>query len=400
MQNDPERTHKFEVTVSVNFDEVAGIWPPMKRAGSGSELPRAFAFQCREFISGWLNTVGRARRTQGVFVVVRDAQSNPLMLLPLAMERRCGVRVLGFIDGGLSDYNAPVLFQSAANVDEQMAREIWKDVYDALPRFDVLILEKVPKFVLDIPNPLGFLVSAPERNSGHVVSLTEQRWRESQRRSAEIKDSRRQMRRLEAIGPVRFLMASKKDTSEKILEKMIEQKRRRYLETRGLDGFERPGYREYFRAMTRHYWPSGCIHISALLVGDDIVATHWGLFTTDRFYYLMPAYEANWSKYSPGRLLMEELVRWCQEQGLPSFDLGIGDEKYKMRFNGAELKLFRGMYATSILGLSYLSVIRARKRIRETCVGKVLLYVRRRASLAWSCRLEQPVRKKSVSSVP
>jgi CelD/BcsL family acetyltransferase involved in cellulose biosynthesis len=99
-------------------------------------------------------TIAFARNMETLFVAVVDAERKPLMLLPLGMQRRCGVRILTFLDGGLSDYNSPVLFPATRDWGEDDVRIFWRGLRHILPRFDIAILDKMTDQIGDLPNPL------------------------------------------------------------------------------------------------------------------------------------------------------------------------------------------------------------------------------------------------------
>jgi CelD/BcsL family acetyltransferase involved in cellulose biosynthesis len=147
-----------------------------------------------------------------------------------------------------------------------------------------------------------------------------------------------------------------------------------------VNGFDRPGAREYFKKMTTALLPSGHVHISACFVGDEIIATHWGFVAANRFYWIMPAYEGGvWSKYSAGRLLMEELISWAYGEGLAVFDLGIGDEPYKFKISDSVVELFRGVTANTRLGKIFVALNHWRRYFGTTNFGIYLKDVRLRA---------------------
>jgi len=51
---------------------------------------------------------------------------------------------LRFLDGGLSDYNAPVVFPPVRDWDTKTVRSIWNALRKHIPAFDIAILEKMP----------------------------------------------------------------------------------------------------------------------------------------------------------------------------------------------------------------------------------------------------------------
>src|SRR5450759_3425056 len=102
--------------------DLAGLWPRTDDVGPA----RCYAFQCADILEVWHDTIGAARRTQALFVAIVDAEDRPLMLLPLGIERRHGLRALTFLDGGVSDYNAPIVFPVARDWDTRTIGTVWQ----------------------------------------------------------------------------------------------------------------------------------------------------------------------------------------------------------------------------------------------------------------------------------
>src|SRR5262249_16118538 len=147
---------------------------------------------------------GEARKVQPLFVRVDDERGTPLLLLPLGIERRRGAHAFTFLDGGVADYNAPVLFPGADRAD---ASALWQEVERALPRVDAIVFDKMPAEVMCHPKPLRFLASGTSAPSAHVIPLHGD-WPRYQRTVLHrAKDSRRKRRRLAEAGGLRFIVA-------------------------------------------------------------------------------------------------------------------------------------------------------------------------------------------------
>jgi len=66
-----------------------------------------------------------------------------------------------------------------------------------------------------------------------------------------------------------------------------------------------------------------------LVSGSSTIAAGMGYLDGDSFIFHIFGYDPAWNTYSPGRLLLERILRWCFERGVKSFDLLPGDEPYK-----------------------------------------------------------------------
>lgn len=320
----------IRVVVESDIARFASVWPRTTTPTSS----RRYVFQCADLVEVWCDTLGKAQKIEPCFVAVLDARDDPLLLLPLGIRRRKGVRELVFLDADVSDYNAPVLFAGARAWDQSTMRAAWREIEDKLPDFDIAVLKKMPECVGDWPNPLRFLGTGRSVAQGHGMTLPA-RWNDrGERILPDSAGARRRERQMSKLGTVSIEIAGAARDASHFLDAMIEMKRRHYIEVRGVDLFEsEPGYLEFYIEGTRRLLP-GCVHLSALKLDGDILAAHWGHVLGERFYMLMPAFrrDGEWPRYSPGRVLNDFLIRWSVSQGLEMFDFGFGDEPYKDRY--------------------------------------------------------------------
>ncbi len=76
--------------------------------------------------------------------------------------------------------------------------------------------------------------------------------------------------------------------------------------------------------------------VSALYADDALIAVHLGLRHRGTLHYWFPAYDPEWSRYSPGSVLLLEMAEAMASEGVDTFDLGKGREGYKERFAGGD----------------------------------------------------------------
>jgi len=362
--------------VSDDIRDFRPLWPMSGDSGAA----RRYAFQSADFIDTWCATIGAARRTQYAFVGVFTARGQPVMLLPLGIEMRSGLRVLTWLDGGVVDYNAPVLFPASQDLAPATLAAFWSALRGLLPPVDLALLEKMPGEIDGFRNPLLALGATPYPHAGYVTTLSGlsgqgagdgnkgkgdkgDKGKGGSLRLPFAQDTRRNRRRLGEMGTLVFRRAETAAERQRFLAAMIRQKTRRYIETRGTDGFVRPGYRAFFEQATERFAQSGLLHLSAIMLDETILATHWGYVAGSRFYYLMPSYEGgDWPRYSPGRLLMHWLIEGAAGEGLTAFDQGIGDEAYKARYCDRVVPLSQIETAFTLKGRAFLVLRRARRR--------------------------------------
>lgn len=363
-------SERLYVRIARDLAAFGDVWPRIDNLGD----TRAYVFQCAGIVEAWIDTFGRARGTEIVLVLVEDADRAPLMAFALGIETRSHIRLLSFLDAGVSDYNAPILFPRYRSWDKAKFPALWTRLLDLAGNFDACLLTKLPPDIEGIANPLLQLKAAEGMTSAHCATLPASPEEAAKRVIPHAKGLRRKRRRLEERGEVSFLVAESEADKDRVLEAMIRQKTRKYLETRGFDGFQRPGFREYYAELTRRSGPAGPAHLSAFMVGDRIIASHWGLLAKDRFYSLMPAFDGDeeWARRSPGRMLLEHLIEWSIARGYRLFDFGIGDEEYKDEYCDKTIPLYEVVRARTIRGYMFVSLYKTLSSLKRTTIWRAL----------------------------
>lgn len=68
---------------------------------------------------------------------------------------------------------------------------------------------------------------------------------------------------------------------------------------------------------------------SEVLLNSDVISQHVGFIHNSELYYYMPIFDREYSSYSPGKLLLCELIQYCKENNVSYFNFLRGGESYK-----------------------------------------------------------------------
>jgi CelD/BcsL family acetyltransferase involved in cellulose biosynthesis len=114
---------------------------------------------------------------------------------------------------------------------------------------------------------------------------------------------------------------------------------------------------------TRHRWIRGLLEElcnlsgesiagvqSELRVGDEIIASHFGLRSRTRLHWWLPAYEPRWKQWNPGSALLLETIKASSERGVERIDLGKDLTRYKKEFMNESLVVQQGIFHLSSWG--------------------------------------------------
>ena len=132
----------------------------------------------------------------------------------------------------------------------------------------------------------------------------------------------------------------------------------------------------FYRNLVGNGVESGYVVVSALSVGEEVVATLLGIRNGSRYVMVRISNAgAKWSNCSPGRLIIERSMAALHKDGIREFDFSIVNYAYKRRFGVAPLPLVDITASLSWRGLPYALRERAAYELRR--YPRLAPYVRR-----------------------
>lgn len=324
------------------------------------ELTPSTPFQHPQWYDAWYGAFAGAEGVEPLIAIVTDASTGEqAALLPLIRRRQNNVAIVEFADLDLTDYNAPIL-GCAAPRDAKAARALWRSLKSALRRMpdaaDLIRLRKVPVDLDDRPNPLTLLDAAgPCSLNGNLVIIGEDydAWRHTLAKTVR-KELERSWRVFTRDPAASFAIV--KDTSEalRILSTTEVQQGTR-MRSLGLNFIlNDETCAAFYRNLVRDGVGNGYALVTALTVGDEVVATLLGIRNGARYVMIRISNAGEkWSNCSPGRLIIERTMAALHKDGVREFDFSIGNYDYKRRFGVMRLPLVDISAALSWRGWPY-----------------------------------------------
>jgi CelD/BcsL family acetyltransferase involved in cellulose biosynthesis len=343
-----------------------------KRAGArwgdpGSATP----FQDWQWLEAWYGAFAAIDSVEPLIAIISNAAtSEQAVLLPLIRRMHNGIRIVEPADLDLTDYNAPMLGPAAPR-DAKAARAMWRDLRDALRRLpggaDLIRLRKMPVELDGRPNPLALLDGAgPCALNGNVAITGDDfdAWRFTLERTVR-KELERSWRVFTRDAAAAFKIVADKDEALRVLSTMETQQGDR-MQHLGLNFVLNDEiYAAFYRNLVHDNVASGYAVLSALTVGDEVVATLLGIRRGARYVMVRISNAGEkWSNCSPGRLIIERTMAALHKDGIRQFDFSIGNYAYKRRFGVQRIPLVDLTAALSWRGLPYALRDRAARWLR------------------------------------
>ena len=329
-------------------------------------------FQHRQWYEGWYGTFANTGGIVPLLAVITDASSGErAALLPLILRRQDGIRIIEFADLDLTDYNAPLLGPAAPR-DARSARLMWRGLLAALRKVpggaDLIRLRKLPADIDGRSNPLAMLDAAgPCSLNGNLVITggDYDAWRHTLERTTR-KELERSWRVYTRHPGADFRLAATADEALKILATTEVQQGTR-MQSLGLNFIlNEEGCADFYRGLVRDGVASGYVVVSALIAGEEIVATLLGIRTGPRYVMIrISNASGKWSNCSPGRLIIERTMAALHQDGVREFDFSIGNYAYKRRFGVSRTSLVDVSAALSWRGLPHALRDRVARQLRR-----------------------------------
>ena len=292
-----------------------------------------------------------------LIAVISDAATGrDIALVPMISHVRRGIRIVEFADLGVSDNNAPILAPDAT-LDAAAAHAISRALVEALralpDRFDLLRLRKMPAEVGGKPNPLVSMGRIGSSSLNGNLVLMGDDYADYQ---ASIK--RLQMPRCWRVfsrhDGARFEIATDVARAHELLDVMDTQQQTRMRKLGSRFVLNDESHVRFYREVVRQGIAEGYAVVSALVCEEGIVGTSFGVRHGATYYLLRISHAGDsWSSCSPGRLIIERTMAALHAQGVRRFDLSIGNQDYKRRFNAERVPLTDVSVALTWRGLPF-----------------------------------------------
>jgi CelD/BcsL family acetyltransferase involved in cellulose biosynthesis len=331
------------------FDGPAAQWRLLER-----QAP-AHIFQSHLWASTWHRHVGRPRGIEPRIVVIHGDDGAPDCVLPFGIRKAMGGRLLEWIGGEHADYQGGLFSpRFLTETTPESFRQLWNAILARLGPVDAINLVRQPRRLGGFDNPFLALGhrDAPTGAYHTVVGDDFDTYYKAKRSSRSRHTDRSKQKKLAAAGEIRFVLTDSADAIARAVDVMLEQKAGRLAEMGAPNPFTPEGVPEYLKTYAAAAGPDHAV-VARLDCGDEVVAVAYGLRKDERFYYYIHSMTLGpLNRFSPGKLLMYELMQWTIPRGVRIFDFTIGDEDYKNDWCEGQLPLFENVSALTLRGMA------------------------------------------------
>jgi CelD/BcsL family acetyltransferase involved in cellulose biosynthesis len=315
------------VDIVTDLGAAEPVWRAFEEPGHLSTPYQQF-----DMLSPWQRLVGSHEGALPFIVIARDAEQRPLALLPLSLRQSHGVRTACFMGGKHATFNMGLW--NAEFAAQAVVADLDALVAPLRGRVDVLSLTQQPKRWNDQQNPFALLPRQRAINGCPLLVMEPggppaSRISNSFRRRLKSKE-----KKLQALAGYRYHLATTDADVIRLLDWFFHVKPMRMAEQKLPNVFAEPGVEQFIRSACLSTRGEGrVIDIHALECDEEVIAIFAGVADGQRFSMMFNTYTlSEHARYSPGLILMRNIIDRYAERGYRSLDLGIGSDDYKRMF--------------------------------------------------------------------
>lgn len=310
-------------------------------------------YQRFDFVAAWQRQVGEREGLVPFIVIGCDAERRPLLLLPLAVRHAYGARCASFMGGKHSTFNMALWDRDFAANATQAELEGLIAAIAQRAEADVLALHQQPLRWRDLPNPLALLAHQPSANDCPLLVMEPAAAPATLVSNSFRRRLKGKERKLQPLPGYRYHVATTEADVTRLLDWFFRVKPQRMAEQKLPNVFAEPGIEDFIRKACTTPLANGkhVIDIHALECDEEVIAIFAGVADGHRFSMMFNTYTMSpSSKYSPGLILMRDIIDDYAGQDYRALDLGIGSDDYKRLFCKDNEPIFDSFIALSQRG--------------------------------------------------
>ena len=330
--------------------ELCEMWKNLESSSSN------YFFQSFNWQKLWFDHQMKYNNKIENYTVVIFKNNDVIMILPFNIHHNNYFKVLRWSGFPFSDYNAPII-KNDVEISKVEFLFLWESIISNND-FDCVFLDNQPEKIMNSNNPFFIFLKKRINNYFYFIKFNEK----FEIKKKEFDNIKYQTKRLKNLGKLEFKIAKDKDEINKVLNFIILNKSNQYDRTNAWNLFKIKSHRKLFELSNLNL--SENVDLSYISLNDGIIAAQSGYQYKKRYYYLFPAYNYEYRKFSPGKILLQNMIVNCKTHLFDYFDLTIGSENYKENFSNYKMSSAIFFYSKNLKGFIYIFFLKLKYFIK------------------------------------
>ena len=313
-------------------------------------------FQDYNWQSLWFDEVIKNTKKSIIIVGVYD-NKKIIGIFPFEIKKIFNINILNFTGFPFSDYS-DCLFDD----------KFLPSSYDLVNKlFDYLRIQKKIDIIqlYNLTSKSNFLKffknSRFEKSPFKAFQIIKKKGQEELLNKRFVQDTKRQIKRLSLIGNLSFKISNTEMEKKRIIDFFFTHKEKQLIKTNNWNYLKNKNYRNFLYKL----FLKRCGHVSHLELNKEIIAVHLGFFENNKFLYIFPTYSDKFLNYSPGNILLFNLINFSFDNGGELFDFTIGNEFYKKKLSNNMIDIYYKNLPITMYGKFLIPFIFLKKYLKK-----------------------------------
>ena len=342
----------LDVCIRTKFETLEKNWLSLEADGVCS------LYQRYHWTKAWYENVGAPARFSPRLIEV-SRHGETLCILPMGLRKRGPFTILTWLGDTHTNFHmglySPELLKSAKPDD---IRSLIDFIVKKVGHADVLELCCQPVVWRGHTNPFTFLKWQESHNHSFALELSSDLNSVLDRKNGarKRKKHRWQTNKLKEYGGAKLLIAKTPEDVDRVLQTSMQQMSQRFDRSGIWNRFEDIGVGDFFRemAIAQLDEQEPALLLYGLEIDGELQATFAGGVSQKQFSgCFISLTDGEFSKISPGELMIYLVIEDCVKKGLEVFDLGRGEERYKTSWCDVTIPMFDTAIALTKLGILF-----------------------------------------------
>ncbi|HTM76134.1 MAG TPA: GNAT family N-acetyltransferase, partial [Devosia sp.] len=317
-------TERMEiVTTTERLAAIGPAWTALWQRTDG------LMFQSHAWIAAWWATVPD-REVRSLRIGLLWQGEHLVAVLPLALSRRKGLRMLEWAANAHSDYEDALL---APDCPHMALQRLWTEL-SASGGFDLVRLNRLLPGALanGLVEGTSLRLNHRQETSYRVAGdwTTGVAWFNAQPKKTR-QNYRRGRKVLEDAGDLQFRLLPPDAPLGPVLDRLAELKRK-WLSARAIESELFDDGAIALAALVAALAKAGVLHVFVLESQGDVIAVSLNFVQRGIMMAFVTTYDPDFERASPGMVLMMDYIQWSIDHGLTTVDFLCGAEAFKRRF--------------------------------------------------------------------
>ncbi len=267
---------------------------------------------------------------------------KPIAIIPLCISKTMAGTKCTWLGGSKINYSTPILCQAfeelcPQNMFEQFSTALVSALKERFAEIDLFEFRNQPVAFNGHRNPLVPMSTRPAISDSYRMKLQgnfDELFRERRSKRARRVLAKKRKNLQQDLGAVSLLKCNSRNEVDLILEAFFRQRDARFAEQGIKSKFSEPCLQGFVQDISRSNASSESrkrpFQFYALMAGDTVCATYGGVGAQGHFSCFINSMEpGNIGQYSPGEILLCDVIRDLCHAGYKTMDLGVGHARYK-----------------------------------------------------------------------